>query len=54
MRVASTLLAFSAPFPAFACGGACPTGLAAYAPMLLMGGGFDVVAVGKLVLGRFS
>lgn len=51
--VLPTLALLASPVPALACGGACPTGLAAFAPLLLVGGGFVLFALGKLVLGRF-
>ncbi len=56
MRLAPTLLALgplTVPFPAFACGDACASGLVAFGLVLLMGGGFVSFVLGKLVLGRF-
>lgn len=51
------LFAFSAlarPAPALACWGACPTGLYAFAPLLLVGGGFVPFVFGKALVGTLS
>lgn len=53
MRVASTVLALSAPFPAFACGGACGTPFDIVIPAIAAAG-FGLFLLVTSVVGRFS